>query len=111
MLFGLPPAHHESGFRAILHTLDGEPRDGLHLLDVVYLVNHLVLKNFESALLTLTVECETSIMYLVLMVVFEAANESLLESNQFSVFFTWVKPSHVPRVFVSTTSTYSGVSP
>ena len=57
------------------------------------------------------VECETSVRYLVLMVVTEAASESLLESNQFSVFFTWVEPSNVPRVFVSTTLIYSGVSP
>ena len=43
MIFGLPPAHHESGFRANLHTLDGGSQTRLHVLDVVYLVNHLVL--------------------------------------------------------------------
>ena len=42
MILGLPPAHHESGFRASLHILDDEPGDGFHVLDV-YLVNHLVL--------------------------------------------------------------------
>ena len=57
------------------------------------------------------VECETSVKYLVLMLVAEAASESLLESNQFSMFFAWIEPSNVPRVLVSTSSTSAGVSP
>ena len=34
MILGLPPAHHESGFRASLHILDEEPRDEFQVLDI-----------------------------------------------------------------------------
>ena len=42
LIFGLPPVHHESGFRVILPALDDGPQAQLHALDVVLLVNHQV---------------------------------------------------------------------
>ena len=77
MIFGLPPAHHESGFRASLHILDGEPRDGLHVLDV-YLVNHLVLvvdfkhyitfvlMNLKPVIMSLMLDSEKASTYMVM---------------------------------------------
>ena len=95
----LPPDHHESGFRASLHILDDESRNEFQVLDV-YFVNHLLLvvdfkifftfvfMSFKPIIVSLMLDsetsitcmvmnpekCETSVTYLVLMLVTEAAS-------------------------------------